>query len=505
MKGTEYEMKLHGLDSQHAATMRGHAKGLYGERGVEKPPFDDRIRDLLRKYVKDVTSMDNLLKELDDAGFGAKRDPKQLIAALNRFASDVRPKNRIYDPCYRQALDHVRRNLSHESPLTVLEYRSSYDIVDAMSNKEASAGFEGYITGKFHKGEYMDIAMETFSTALTEALETGTMALPIRCFHRLTPKFKMEDGHVSSVKCKDRLVSAVSFSQITLETQFTHSMQRYLCNQQWYAVGKTPRELRSIVLQTRRFGNAWVSIDYSAYDQSIPDWLIRDAFRILWDVMFCGRPVGRKYRAKWDIMVNDFIHKAFIGPEGRLVYANHGVPSGSMWTNIVDSVCNLIIVYTYFYNCKRRNTGLKDIRMCVCGDDNLVGYKGNLDIEDMAAYINTVFGVVVNAEKCTHGTVKDDPHFLSRVWRINGEWRDPNELLAKLCYPERRRPYIEQPELKPEHIILCYIDTYNIGMRQLMDVDAFMMEHATKERGNLPWQAMTGFMKYERQYIRNGL
>lgn len=482
------------------------AKAFFGDDKAEVPE-DKHLRNALEPYLLEPERYQNLHNRLKEAGYSVHRDVQQLKDTLKVFASEHVKVDRNCDPNYRRAKERVEQALRFTFPPKVLDYSSNEDVMDAMPRKDTSAGFDYYETGRRHKCDYSDIALEYHKRTLNQALKNGTFNAPIRCFERLRGVVALSiTDEVLSVTCKDRLVQCVALKQIISENKFAYNFQTCMQTKDWYATGKIPSELRRIVISMwKKFPN-WVSIDYSKYDQTLPGWLIRDVFGIIFRTMG-GERWDSKLKREWKIMVHDFIEKSIIGPNGKLILVKDGVPSGSRWTNLVDSLCNILMLYTYQEWClSHRNGQLTECECCICGDDNLVCYKGSLNLTQMSEYMAAVFGTKMKAEACKQGDKESAPQFLSAEWRLEGNWRDPRDLYIRMLWPERFRDYKSNPMLSPEAIIMAYILAYPKGMEELIDVKRFKMDHAEQYRGAQADEIvkqLPGIIRYERMYLKD--
>jgi hypothetical protein len=224
----------------------------------------------------------------------------------------------------------------------------------------------------------------------------------------------------------------------------------------------------------------YISLDQSAFDQNQDAGLIKVAF----DVLKCCFKPGSVDDVQWDAMVDGYINKVYIIPEewkicddngvslqqGCLLPVHRGTPSGSMWTQIVDSVINRIAILTYF-----NHLGIK-CDMVVMGDDNLCFYDAfeEVDPHDLASYLARNLHLTVNASKSSHGSRFMNPEYLSREWRPSGVWRNPNELIARLLYPERIRIDKTTGEHIPcEYVIYAYYLEFKLGMEEAFDMQKF--------------------------------
>jgi hypothetical protein len=140
----------------------------------------------------------------------------------------------------------------------------------------------------------------------------------------------------------------------------------------------------------------------------------------------------------------------------------------------------------------------------IMGDDNIIFSNHHISIEDLASYLAKNFGVDINPDKCLTHEDQPDPEFLSCEWREEGVWRDPNVLLERLLYPETFRNYASK-DFTPEEIIYCYYLTYEMGMRKLIDMNAFLRDHPKLQKSVLRkirnLRNLPGAMYYQLVYI----
>jgi len=82
------------------------------------------------------------------------------------------------------------------------------------------------------------------------------------------------------------------------------------------------------------------SLDFSKFDSTVPARMIDDAFRVARTHL----DLDSKEMDVWRRYVNDFIHSRIIAPDGNVYQKHKGVPSGSAFTSVIDSIVNLILV-----------------------------------------------------------------------------------------------------------------------------------------------------------------
>lgn len=439
-------------------------------RGRNAPLFDNGVKKLMMDYAKDKQGLEKVIEYLnqckDADGNLFSRNLKiyeQTSKTFEKFSETDYTSFR-WNKNYIQSLKELKADLADLS-LTPLKYCIDKDIIDAIPKASTHSGWTYIETGLKNKGENMENILDKFSKELDSALLAGTMNKPILVGFRTQASGEFEDDGTPTNTCKHktRVVCMYDLMSIILELKYAKPFQKVLARKPYYAGGKDPNDTSSIIGGYRARSKTWWSIDYSSYDMTLSSWLIEDVFDCIKEAF---QFVDDR---EWNIIVHDFIHKDFVINEG-VVHSDKGVPSGSMFTQIVDSLANMLMVKTYFASIG------SECNMITMGDDNLI--FSNLEesrVEELASYLNKNFGVMVNADKSSTGTRKKDPEFLSRFWRHNGQWRHPNLLISRMLFPERFRDYSH--DVKPEHVIFAFILTYRLGMAELMDINAFMRDY----------------------------
>lgn len=472
-----------------------YRKNLNVSRGVEKPLFDDKILDVLRRYAKDPKNLEHQLEYLnnlrDPDGYKFSRDLKiysNIEKALATYATPDHPSFR-WNQNYQSALEWLKLQFS-KSKLKPLQFGSDDDIRAAIPKEGTHSGYYWIETGNKKKGDNLDGIYNRFSSVVAEALERGTMNRPVLIGFRTQAMGEYDDEGACTGTCKHktRMVQMFDLLSIVLELQFSNPFQEVIGGKEVYAGGKDEYQLHSIITDMKQRGRYYYSIDYSNFDATISSWLIEDAFSVIKSA-FILNPEQEKM---FDIMEHDFIHKTLILNEGEM-RVHRGVPSGSMWTQIVDSLVNLLAIKTYFIAMGH------DVSMTTMGDDNVIFTNWNTSIANLASYVCKNFGLDIKIEdKSAMGlsAEKKGIKFLSRFWRWDGQYRHPNQLLSRMLFPERFRAYNE--EVTPELVVYAFILTYGLGMAELIDCIRFMQDNRLIKKEML-------FEKVDSRYLPGSL
>lgn len=461
-----------------------------------KPNFDDHVKEVVLKYAHHPEDVVSTISYLDSMSYGCKYDREHIKTQIGNFKAE-HAKSAQWNKNYQLALQQVRDILKPHYQLKVDKICSQSDLEDALPKHDTHAGYTFIETGLRSKGENLPGAYSRWKLAVQTAIRNGTFNIPILIGTRLqvSGAFSHDGERTDTFKQKTRMVNMVDMLLIITELQFSRPLQRWFSQCWKYAGGKNDSDLNDYITVNRQKYKNWISIDYSSYDQMIPGWMIRDAFDIL-KGMF-SEASFEQFSDIWEVLVNDFVHKRILSPWDGLVSCHDGVPSGDMFTQIIDTVCNMIMIHTYM-NSKHPSNRWDCV---ICGDDNLIFTDEIVDLDDLSGYIKRMFGITCHPDKCVVGKSTDYPIFLSREWMTEGAWRHPHELLAKVLYPERFRPY-SKGIISPELIVYSYILAFPMGMKQLMDTERFKKENELIDVTSLnsAFKYQSGFYAYRRQY-----
>lgn len=400
-----------------------------------------------------------------------------------------------------------------ESKLDVLPLNPS--TIDLITSKaSASAGLTAYGCTK--------------AAAKTRAIERGLQTLegikkpePCLAFKR------------TQANDKTRLVWGYPYAMTAIEGLVAWPInQRFKggCTPMAFAM---PSGALGTKIRVASYHKEWAySLDMSQYDASLSTYLINKAFDIIktWFNLDQVEPVSGKTVGQIFKLVEDyFIHTPIVMPDGRVYYGkDHGVPSGSFFTQIVDSICNVIICGTIS---ARFNLHANRREIFVLGDDLLFFSNRRVDLDLIARFAQQELGVKMHgSEKSAIFRFDSAIHFLGRDWENGIPDLDLAEVVKKMVYPESHRKYSrdkKEAERQCKLMLLSYsaqyrcawsvafcavdpsdrnihrgcattdIDVYLEGSRQveitpdhLSGLMRFMMREFPREKGDIPNSAM---------------
>jgi hypothetical protein len=209
--------------------------------------------------------------------------------------------------------------------------------------------------------------------------------------------------------------------------------------------GKSSQRLYTEWCVGLREGEKLYGLDFSSFDTKVPAWLIYEAFEILrqnidW-AHFEGKPVpkqeAQKWRNVWDAMVWYFVNTPILMPDGRMFRKRRGVPSGSWFTQMIDSVVNDILV-RYLTKCQACE--IRSLR--VLGDDSAFRSGDDFDLV-VAGSDAGELGMVLNPDKSEVSVDPADFKLLGTKYRDGHAHRPEEEWFKLSLYPESTVPSVE--------------------------------------------------------------
>lgn len=495
------DILLNSLSAGSKNRLRQYMANLTVTRGDDTPKgrkFDNDLYLVLSEYVKEPQEFNKTVKYLRNLtcndGMLYSRSYKVYSATeegMMRFADKDHTSFR-WNRNYQKSLEKFRQIISKWN-LEVLKFTNDDDVKLAIPKDDTHSGYTYIESGMKEKGRNMDGIYDRYMKAEEQARSCGTFNRPIMTAFRTQVSGEFEDDgtFTNTAKHKTRTVCMVDLLVIIAELQFAKPIQNRMALEEWYAGGKDRVDISSIIHDYHSRRSYFASTDYSSYDQTVSSWLIEDAF----DVLKCGfKSLSEDEEQLFDIVKHDFIHKDFITAHG-LLHSDKGIPSGSMFTQIIGSLVNCILMSTYYYS-----IGEDDVYMIAMGDDNASFCRNPISITDMASYLMKNFGVIVKTDdKTMYGGPKDDCKFLSTYWTDYGPTRDIHQLIARLLYSERGREY--NAEITPAHVILAFILTYR-SMYSLIDVGRFRKDYPIGDQDVMKVDShyIPGALAYIRDY-----
>ena len=160
------------------------------------------------------------------------------------------------------------------------------------------------------------------------------------------------DSTVSTVSgtTKNRVAWVYPIVMVAAESMFFEGFRRKIRQMDDWV--PTPQNMH-----TTMCGRGSKSYDFTSFDSSVPAWLIRTAFDMIRAILdfdkyapdetgYSGTPyASSSLEALFDKVVDYFVNTPFTTPKGDILSKRHGVPSGSMFTNLVDTIVSRMVLH----------------------------------------------------------------------------------------------------------------------------------------------------------------
>jgi hypothetical protein len=189
-------------------------------------------------------------------------------------------------------------------------------------------------------------------------------------------------------------------------------------------VTAVPNLINSLIPRDQYF----LSLDWSKFDSSVLPYEIDLAFDLIESMIDFPDEATRlifKYVRRL------FMKRKLLSPDGRLFMRFSGVPSGSYFTHLIDSIINWNRV-RYLFKSHRLNHGV----LVTHGDDCLVEIFGFHDCLNELADDAEKLGWYIKREKSQLFKDRFRITFLGRSSKHGANFRDVDRCLRLMYYPE---------------------------------------------------------------------
>lgn len=251
---------------------------------------------------------------------------------------------------------------------------------------------------------------------------------------------------------KRRAIYIVPGAHVWIERMFatplTEKMKSYPDKSPMFFGKRLLPRLRRLLEKSYGRGSYAVSGDFSHLDRDVLEWLIDEAFGIVrelidfehWDGKRVSPAQQKRYERWFDYVVEYFIHTLVMLPDGTFEWLDGGVPSGSAFTQLIDSIVTYLMID---FVAKRTGHGVYVIH--VLGDDSKTELAGRPDLELWAKLLLKWFGMTLSVEKTRiYGTRFRQKKFLGYDIRSGYLERERMELFRLLLYVEKEVDSIEK-------------------------------------------------------------
>lgn len=348
---------------------------------------------------------------------------------------------RVKDPVYELALESVRREMTPETPLIPLTLGGVEHHPDLTKNR--SPGLPWKLQGYRTKAEVL-AKPENVATWHRKWDNIGRARKNV---HLPDTALFLRAQVARQGKEKIRAVWGFPLDVIVEEGRTFFPYLQWLKKERTpvaYGIEIATGGMRYVDDMLRDFPNSQYIIgDWSEFDKTVPAWLIKDAFSIVMN-SFDFTKVEDSTGLIWPVNETQSIRRAkrviryFVNTpirlnDGRRFMKTGGVPSGSMFTNIIDSLINMIVMrYTLYHT-----TGRMPQAELYLGDDSVLVADGIINLDDMADVAEQAFGMKLNRQKSYVTTKTHNVHFIGYYNRDGKPYKPQDFAIASFIFPER--------------------------------------------------------------------
>lgn len=263
---------------------------------------------------------------------------------------------------------------------------------------------------------------------------------------------------------KSRLVWGYPMSMTLLEGSVARPLlEQFKGGVTPMAFATTNKTLGAKILSASQNNKYWYSLDASQFDATIQASIIKVAFNIIrsWFDLSTEYYEEKTVGDVFNIIEDYFIHTPIVMPTGNKKVRGqgilhqgkrHGVPSGSYFTQLIDSISNIIVLGTLS---SKFGFMVNQYDCFVLGDDLLFFTNSKLQLEPLAEYASSAFGMKFNDLKSELGKTNEPVPFLGRVWKLGIPTRDTNKAMDRMLWPETYRKYVD-PRREGRIVALSY-------------------------------------------------
>lgn len=168
---------------------------------------------------------------------------------------------------------------------------------------------------------------------------------------------------------------------------------------------------RGIAIGCNRLGKDWPLMakifnnskfiyvgDYSRFDQSVPSILLERAFELIFSFFSKEEECTVNYISNYKCWLENNYYKRTQHIDGQVLFElSGGIPSGTIWTSVLGSFCNIIIIEEF-----KLNYGYDQVEYLVYGDDHVLVVNEEIDDklfkDQYEEFVLEKFGMVLSPD-----------------------------------------------------------------------------------------------------------
>jgi len=281
---------------------------------------------------------------------------------------------------------------------------------------------------------------------------------------------------------KGRLVWGSPLATTLLAASFAKAAYKGLVRRHCFSYGYQKAEVGSYISEFQARMKRVYCLDFSGFDSSVPPYVIGDAF----DILKTHLDMTSEEEDLYYRLTNDFIHARIILPDSSVYQKHRGIPSGSPFTSLIGSICNLLIL-NYIW-IKLTGVAVREDRTLVLGDDSIVATNSSVSLDEIARAASEV-GMEISVEKSKVATRNDRVEFLGHEWENGRPHRPKRDVVVRLVFEEKHRPRdVTMTAMRLYGFTSDCYEAYDLVVgilhRPGMDVSDVLVRLATMARGS---------------------
>jgi hypothetical protein len=213
-----------------------------------------------------------------------------------------------------------------------------------------------------------------------------------------TASFRAQLRGSEKIDVKLRVMYPITAVITLMETIFVKPFVDHFTNiDTFYSIGRTGGQIGAILKSNFKGKKKIVSLDVESFDQYMPNDVLICAFYILRRQLSLTAISERQFNFVVQYFMQSIVAYKVGKQRPQLYIKEHGIPSGSGFTNLIGTLSHAIII-------EYLSPGLLSRNAQICSDDNIFSYNDNE--EYLFESYKSVFGLTVSKTKTT---VTNDP------------------------------------------------------------------------------------------------
>jgi hypothetical protein len=402
----------------------GHSNVYHSSREEDTTYVDQWSLDTLQSI--DPTCMETYLKDYSRSYYRKGFHLKSIYQYNRDDPLDDAWNSQVATATEQHIKNELMKANIHAHSLNVM---TDLDQVPFVGPSAAGFGYQG------HKGENKDVnhkrAIRIAKKMVLEHYDSEGKCLDDAILNS-TPHVGFTRTQLTNLteKLKVRAVWGAPFHHILVEglaaAPFLESIKTH---DSFIHFGEDPLYSVPRIINSLNHKYSWLyTFDWSKFDATASRAEIDMAFRV---IKSCLSFPNMQSEYGFNLMVELFKYKKVVGPDGNIYTSNTGVPSGSNWTSIIDSIVNYFRIQYLF----KILTGDFIEDLYTHGDDGIAGFETYVSMYELSQEALKL-GWILNPDKSLSTRDSSQIEFLGRNTTGGYSRRSIERCLRLLIYPE---------------------------------------------------------------------